>query len=77
MTCFVLQVHQDKLLDEMKASVERQGYVSKHAGSVYCVAIHPKDTRIVASCGDDAVIKIVHRETGIVKCTLKSHSGWV
>lgn len=65
-------MHQDKLLEEMRATVERQGYITRHRSEVSCVAFHPTNSRIVASCssgfgGQEGKIRIVNRDTGTDK----------
>jgi WD40 repeat protein len=60
-----IKTHEDAFLREMRASVVRNGYITKHGGNARCVAFHPtKESGLVASCGDDCKIKLVDRETG-------------
>ena len=58
--------HEEAFLREIRASVERNGYITKHGGPVNCVAYDPKDASgdLVASGGGDGVIKLVNRKTG-------------
>src|SRR6056300_837416 len=58
--------HEEAFLKEIKDSVARNGYIAKHGRVVECVAFDPKDASgdLVASGGEDGVIKLVNRLTG-------------
>ena len=69
--------HEEAFLREIEASVERNGYIAKHGGHVNCVAYDPKDAGgdLVASGGDDEVIKLVNRKTGTAVWSVEIGTG--
>ena len=69
--------HEEAFLREIKASVERNGYITKHGGHANCVAFDPKDASgdLVASGGGDGVIKLVNRKTGTAVWSVEIGTG--
>ena len=72
-----IKQHEQKMLTDVKEGIQRQGYITKHAGRVLCVAFHPTDTGLVASCGLDGKIKLINRETGTLRREFLGHEGEV
>ena len=58
--------HEEDFLKEIKDSVTRNGYITKHRGDANCVAFDPKDPGgdLLVSGGSDKILKLVNRRTG-------------
>jgi len=66
--------HETAFVEQMKEAVKRNGYIAKHTQTVNCVAFDPKDKDgdLVASGGDDGVIKLVNQRTGTAVWTVET-----
>jgi WD40 repeat protein len=74
-----LQAHEKVFITLLKGSVQRNGYITKHAGAVNSVAFHPQymENNLVASAGKDGKIKLVSSDTGTVRKLWEPNYGIV
>jgi WD40 repeat protein len=71
------QRHEEVLLEAMKRTVQRNGYITKHRRRANAVAFDPNDRSRLISAGDDGLAKFFNRETGTVSVMLAGHKEGV
>ena len=69
-----IEGHEKRNMEQIKAIMSRNGYISRHSVAVYCVCFDPKDADCVASAGSDGM-KLVRRDTGTAVWSIQDIHG--